>query len=313
MLDDYVNSLHNGFAMPRRLPPLNALRAFEAAGRLGSLTAAAEELHVTHGAISKAVMQLEDWLGVMLFERPGRKIRLSAAGRLYQEAAGRALDGLDEATRRCTEAGRPRTLVVNALPTFAMRWLLPRLPPFHRSHPGIELRLVTSDAPLATLGGDFDVAIRRGPESWPGFEATPFLAEREIPVVSPRLLDRLKLAEPGDLAQHTLLHAETRPGAWRRWLTAAGVESLTAAGNQHFDHFYLALQAAVDGLGVALGPLPVIQDEIAAGRLVAPFSGPAVPARAYCLIVPQTRIGDPMIRAFCDFLTAQGEATAPLQ
>lgn len=264
---------------------------------------------MTHGAISKAVVQLEEWLGVMLFERPGRKIRLSAAGRAYQEAVGRALDGLDEATRRCTEAGTPRTLVVNALPTFAMRWLLPRLPPFHRSHPGIELRLVTSDAPLAMIGGDFDIAIRRGPESWPGFEATPFLAEREIPVVSPALLDRLKLDHAGDLARHTLLHAETRPGAWRRWLAAAGAETLVAAGNQHFDHFYLALQAAVDGLGVALGPLPVIQDEITAGRLIAPLAGPAVPARAYCLIVPLARRGDSMIRAFCDFLLAQGGTT----
>jgi LysR family transcriptional regulator, glycine cleavage system transcriptional activator len=292
--------------LPRRLPPLNALRAFEAAGRLGSLTAAAEELHVTHGAVSKAVAQLEAWLGVMLFDRPGRKIRLSAAGRLYQEAVARALDGLDEATRRCTEAGRPRTLVVNALPTFAMRWLLPRLPPFHRAHPGIELRLVTSDAPIALLGGNFDVAIRRGPETWPGYATTPFLAEREIPMLSPKLLERLPLATAGDLSRHTLLHAETRPGAWRRWLGAAGAEALVPAGNQHFDHFYLALQAAVDGLGVALGPLPVISDEIEAGRLIAPLAGPAVPARAYCLVVPSARADDAMVQAFCRFLIEQG-------
>lgn len=293
--------------MPRRLPPLNALRAFEAAGRLGSLTAAAEELHVTHGAISKAVAQLEDWLGVTLFDRPGRKIRLNGVGRRYQEEVARALDGLDEATRRCTEAGRPRTLVVNALPTFAMRWLLPRLSPFHRLHPGIELRLVTSDAPLALISGDFDVAIRRGPETWPGFEATPFLAEREIPVLSRRLLDRLPLKQPADLARHTLLHAETRPGAWRRWLAVAGVETLNPAANQHFDHFYLALQAAVDGLGVALGPLPVIDDEIAAGRLIAPLAGPAVPTRAYCLVVPAARAADPVIRDFCRFIVEQGK------
>ena len=293
--------------MPRRLPPLNALRAFEAAGRLGSLTAAAAELHVTHGAVSKAVAQLEAWLGVLLFDRPGRKIRLSPAGRAYQEAVARALDELDEATRRLAEAGRPRTLLVNALPTFAMRWLLPRLPLFHRTHPGIELRLVTSDAPVAMVAGDFDVAIRRGPEPWPGFTATAFLAEREIPVLSPKLLDRVSLAEARDLAQHTLLHAETRPGAWRRWLAVAGVEGLAPAGNQHFDHFYLALQAAVDGLGVALGPLPVIDDEIAAGRLVAPLGGPTVPARAYCLIVPPAHAGDPVVQAFCRFLLDQGD------
>ena len=292
--------------MPRRLPPLNALRAFDAAGRLGSLTAAAQELHVTHGAISKAVAQLEDWLGVRLFDRSGRKIRLSAEGRLYQDAVARALDGLDEATRRCTETGRPRPLVVNALPTFAMRWLLPRLPHFHQSHPGIELRLVTSDAPITLVGADFDVAIRRGPENWPGFSAAPFLAEREIPVLSPKLLERRPLVAAGDLAGHTLLHAETRPGAWRRWLAAAGVETLSPAGNQHFDHFYLALQAAVDGLGVALGPLPAIDDEIEAGRLIAPLAGPMVPARAYCLIVPATHASDPVVHAFCAFLTEEG-------
>jgi len=296
--------------VPRHLPPLNAVRAFEAAGRLGSLTAAAEELHVTHGAISKAVAQLEAWLGVRLFDRPGRKIRLSAAGQLYLESVSKSLDGLDEATRRCTAAGRPSALVVNALPTFAMRWLLQRLPSFHRTHPGIELRLVTSDAPIALLSGSFDVAIRRGPEPWPGFEAMPFLAEREMPVLSPRLLERLPLTQASDLARHMLLHAETRPGAWRRWLAAAGVEGLNPAGNQHFDHFYLALQAAVDGLGVALGPLPVIDDEIEAGRLVMPLAGPAVPARAYCLVVPLARTGDPMVQAFCDFLKEQGAGPA---
>jgi LysR family glycine cleavage system transcriptional activator len=292
--------------MPRRLPPLNALRAFEAAGRLGSFTAAAAELHVTHGAISKSVAQLEDWLGVSLFDRPGRKIRLTANGARYQEEVGRALDGLDEATRRCREMGRRRSLIVNALPTFAMRWLLPRLPAFHAVQPGIELRLVTSDAPLAMVGGDFDVAIRRGPEPWPGFAVTPFLAEREIPVLSPGLLRKLPLDAAGDLARHTLLHAETRPGAWRRWLVAAGIGALVPAANQHFDHFYLALQAAVDGLGVALGPLPVIDDEIVAGRLIAPLAGPAVPARSYCLAVPAARDADPIIQSFCRFLIEQG-------
>ena len=168
------------------------------------------------------------------------------------------------------------------------------------------MRLVTSDAPIAQVSGSFDVAIRRGPEPWPGFQATPFLAEREIPVLSPRLLERLPLGSAADLARHTLLHAETRPGAWRRWLGVAGVPALNPAGNQHFDHFYLALQAAVDGLGVALGPLPVIDDEIEAGRLVMPLAEPAVPARAYCLVVPTARAGDPMVQAFCDFLKEAG-------
>jgi LysR family glycine cleavage system transcriptional activator len=296
--------------MSRRLPPLNALRAFEAAARLGNLSAAAEELHVTHGAISKAVAQLEAWLGVTLFERPGRRVRLNATGQTYQLALGEAFDLLDAATRRCGEAGRPRMLVVNALPTFAMRWLLPRLPRFQRGHPEVELRLITSDAPLAAQTGDFDVAIRRGPEAWPGYDWAPFLAEREVPVLSSALLARQPIADVGDLARHTLLHAETRPGAWRRWLGAAGVEGLVPTANQHFDHFYMALQAAIDGLGVVLGPRPVIDDELKAGRLVAPLAGPLVESRAYCRVVPQARAADSVIRDFCLFLAAEGAGPA---
>jgi len=294
--------------MSRRLPPLNALRAFEAAGRLGSLSAAAEELHVTHGAISKAVAQLEDWLGLELFERPGRRVRLNPVGQEYRLALGRILDQLETATRRCAEAGRSRTLVVNALPTFAMRWLLPRLPRFQRAHPGVELRLVTSDAPLAAVGAEFDVAIRRGPEAWAGYDVAPFLVEREVPVLSPALMVRFPIAEPSDLARHVLLHAETRPGAWARWFKVAGIDGLPPAGNQHFDHFYMALQAAIDGLGVVLGPRPVIDEELKAGRLVAPFAGPAVESRAYCRVVPQARAADSVIRDFCGFLAEEGAA-----
>jgi LysR family glycine cleavage system transcriptional activator len=297
--------------MSRRLPPLNAVRAFEAAARLGNLSAAAEELHVTHGAISKAVAQLEAWLGVQLFERPGRRVRLNPTGQAYQVALGEAFDLLDAATRRCGEAGRSRILVINALPTFAMRWLLPRLPRFHRAHPGVELRLVTSDAPLAALASDFDVAIRRGPEVWPGYVSEPFLAEREVPVLSPALLARQPLANAADLARHTLLHAETRPGAWRRWLGVAGLDGLVPAANQQFDHFYMALQAAIDGLGVVLGPRPVIDDELKAGRLVASLAGPEVESRAYCRVVPQARAADGVIGDFCRFLAEEGAGLEP--
>jgi len=262
---------------------------------------------VTHGAISKAVAQLEDWLGTTLFERPGRRVRLNAVGQTYQRDLSEAFDRIDAATRRCGEAGRARTLVVNALPTFAMRWLLPRLPKFQRDHPAVELRLVTSDLPLAAQSGDFDVAIRRGPEAWPGYEQEPFLIEHEVPVLSPALFARLPIRRASDLAAHALLHAETRPGAWRRWFVAAGIEALAPAANLQFDHFYMALQAAIDGLGVVLGPRPIIDDELEAGRLVAPLTGPLVESRAYCRVVPHARSGDSVIRAFSDFLAAEGQ------
>jgi LysR family glycine cleavage system transcriptional activator len=294
--------------MRRHLPPLSALRAFEAAARRGSFTAGAEELLVTHGAISRQIASLEAWLGLALFDRVGRRVRLTASGRDYLEAMSRAFDGMAEATRRLTEVGAVKSLTINALPTFSMRWLLPRLARFQQRHPDVALRLVTSDRPLDEVGEPFDVAIRRGPDTWPGCMAAPFLAEWEVPVMSPALAARQPIARAADLAGHTLLHADTRPGAWRRWLTAAGQGGLVVAGQQRFDHFYLTLQAAADGLGVALGPLPILADELASGRLVAPLDGPQLEARGYWRVIPQARAADPAVQALSDWLDAEGQA-----
>ena len=297
--------------MRRRLPPLSSLRAFEAAARRGSFTAGAEELLVTHGAISRQIASLEEWLGTALFDRIGRRVHLTAAGRDYLEAMTRAFDGMAEATRRLTEANTVRSLTVNALPTFSMRWLLPRLAGFQQRHSGVALRLVTSDRPLDEVRESFDVAIRRGPDTWPGCEGAPFLAEWEVPVMSPGLAARQPVGRAADLAGHTLLHADTRPGAWQRWLSAAGQSGLAVAGNQRFDHFYLALQAAADGLGVALGPFPILADELASGRLVAPLEGPRLEARGYWHVTPNTRAGDVTVQALCAWLDAEGQVAGP--
>jgi LysR family glycine cleavage system transcriptional activator len=294
--------------MRRRLPPLSSLRAFEAAARRGSFTAGADELLVTHGAISRQIASLEQWLSTALFDRIGRRVRLTAAGREYLEAMSRAFDGMADATRRLTEANMVKSLTVNALPTFSMRWLLPRLAGFQQRHPDVALRLVTSDRPLDEVGEPFDVAIRRGPAIWPECEAVPFLAEWEVPVMSPALAARLPVRVVGDLAGHTLLHADTRPGAWRRWLIAAGVPDLSVAGQQRFDHFYLTLQAAADGLGVALGPLPILADELASGRLVAPLDGPRLEARGYWRVTPHNRSHNPAVRDLCDWLDREGQS-----
>jgi LysR family transcriptional regulator, glycine cleavage system transcriptional activator len=293
--------------MRRRLPPLSSLRAFEAAARRGSFTGGAEELLVTHGAISRQISSLEDWLTTPLFDRIGRRVRLTTAGRDYLEAMSRAFDIMADATRRLTETAAVKTLTINALPTFSMRWLLPRLAGFQQRHPEVALRLVTSDRPLGEVGEPFDVAIRRGPDIWRDCEAAPFLAEWEVPVMSPALAARLPVRQAADLAAHTLLHADTRPGAWRRWLAAAGVQDLQVAGQQRFDHFYLTLQAAADGLGVALGPLPILADELAAGRLVAPLDGPRLEARGYWRVTPHARTGNPAVRALNDWLDREGQ------
>jgi LysR family glycine cleavage system transcriptional activator len=298
----------------RDLPPLNSLRAFEATARLGSLLAAADELCVTHGAVSRQVRLLEGWAGIALFERVGRRLLLTEAGRIYRDALGGAFDALAAASGRLRERGRSvQPLTVNALPTFTMRWLLPRLAGFQRRHPDIELRLITADDPIERLApGGFDVAIRRRLGAWPaGLVAEPFLAEHEIPVCAPALLGRAAIAVPADLAHQTLLHADKRPGAWARWLAAAGVPEIEhAAPRQRFDHFYLALQAAADGLGVALGPLPIIADDLAAGRLVAPLAGPKVPSASYCWIISAGLKDSAPVKAFCAWLSAEG-APAP--
>lgn len=291
--------------MENRLPPLNALRAFEAAARLGSFTAAAEALHVTHGAVSRQVRALEDWLGLALFARHGRRVLLTEQGRDYLHAVQTGFDTIIAATRRLAESRSRRQVMINALPTFTMHWLLPRLTRFQLRFPGVELRMVTSDAPLSTVAGGFDVAIRRGPGDWTGYIAGEFLVEHEIPVCSPALLERIPLKEPRDLGRHTLLSSVNRAHHWERWLALAGVADLAGARRQQFDHFYLALQAAVDGLGVTLGPRPVIDDELASGRLVAPLAGPMVRSRAYCWVMPKSRAADPVLKAFCDWLAEE--------
>jgi LysR family glycine cleavage system transcriptional activator len=295
--------------MSRRLPSLTALRAFEAAARHENLSRAAEELFVTHGAISRQIREIEAELGTALFERRGRRLVLTEAGRSYQRSVTSAFDDLAAATERLRHAATARRLTLNVLSTFAMRWLIPRLGRFQQLHPQIELRLATSDRPIARLGEPFDLAVRRGPEEWAGYRSAPFMTEQEFPVCSPALLARNPIVVPEDLRRHVLLEAETRPESWRRWLRAAGVAQLQPAGRQHFDHFYLCLGAAEDGLGVALGPMPLIADDLSVGRLVAPLPNLLVPARSYYWVVPERLANDPTIRALSQWLEEEGRRT----
>lgn len=296
--------------MHRKLPPLNALRAFEAAARAGSFTAAADELFVTHGAISRQIRQLEDWLGIQLFHRLGKRVQLTAAGRQYLPVLQTAFDNIATTAEKLTRQ-QASVLRINAVPTLTMQWLLPRLTRFQLQHPGVELRLATSDDAINNQHADFDIAIRRGDEHWEGFVSHPFLHEYEQPVISPILLARQPLQSIEDLARHTLLHAESRPVAWTRWLAAAGHPALQPAANQRFDHYYLCLQAAVDGLGVALSGQPAIDALIASGKLVTPFAGPLVPSRGYSWVVPLALAEDPLCAAFCHWLEDEGISASP--
>ena len=294
----------------RRLPPLNALRAFEAAARLGSFKDAAAELAVTHGAISRHVSLLEDWLGPpALFRRLNRRVVLTPTGEALLAETGPALDRLAVAADRHRVRGGqppPAVLRVNALATFSLRWLLPRLGQFRDRHPEIEVRLSTSNDPVDALSEPYDLIVRGGPDTFYGFTCHPFLTERRLPVCSPILLDRLPLTDVTDLRVHTLIHATTLPRVWPDWLAAAGVPDLAPAGSLTLDHFYLTLQAALDGLGVALGPTALVADDLASGRLVAPFPAVTLPTRGYHAYLPQTRAGDLSAMAFCSWLIEAG-------
>ena len=257
-----------------RLPPLNAIKAFEAAARLGSFTRAAEELNVTHGAVSRQVRLLEDWLGARLFLRTSRNAVPTQVGTDLLAEAGPALDRLAAVSQRLREPMPAAPLLrVSALPTFAMRWLIPRLPEFQRDHPGLELRIVTASTPAEQFRMDVDAVIS-GPWRQSGWVGKRFLGEARLPVLSPGVDGKVAHCElPADLERHTLLHAATLRAAWPRWLAAANVPDLKPAREQVFEHFYFAIQAALEGLGVIMGPVALISNELRAGRLLAPIAG----------------------------------------
>jgi LysR family glycine cleavage system transcriptional activator len=300
--------------VPRRsLPPLNAARAFEAAARLGSFKEAAAELGVTHGAVSQQIRLLESWLGApSLFRRSVRRVVITPAGAALLAEFGPALDRIAAAAQHHRERhgdAPVAVLRVNALATFSLRWLLPRMSRFRAEHPDIEVRLTTSNDPVDALPDPFDVVIRGGPDTFHGLSSRFLLSERRLPVCSPSLLAQLPLTEIADLSRHTLLHVASMPRLWRDWLADAGQSALEPAASLTFDHFYLTIQAALDGLGVAMGPTALIADDLAAGRLVTPFPKISLPARSYFAYLPEARSNDPHTAVFCDWLEQQGRRT----
>ncbi|MFC0241623.1 LysR substrate-binding domain-containing protein [Rhodopseudomonas telluris] len=301
-------------AQRRTLPPLNAVRAFEAAARLEGFKQAALELNVTHGAISQQVRLLEDRLGApALFRRTTRRVTLTAAGKALLDEIGPALDRIANAVQRHRATGGDvpaAVLRVNALATFSMRWLLPRLKRFRDEHPDIEVRLATSNEPIDALPDVFDVVIRGGPDAFHGFTSRLFLSERRLPVCSPSLIAKLPLDDISDLAPHTWLNVSSMPRLWHDWLVQAGQPRLSPAETLTFDHFFLSIQAALDGLGVAMGPTALIGDDVAAGRLIAPFPDVSLPARSYFAYVPDGSEAGSPTAVFCDWLEREGWPTA---
>lgn len=292
-----------------RLPPLNAIKAFEAVARLGSVTRAARELNVTHGAVSRQIRLLEDWLGARLFLRTGREVVATRAATEMLAEVGPALDRLAAAAGRVRKGASARGLLhISVLPTFAMRWLIPRLPELQQAHPGLELRIVTASTLAEQFRMDVDAVIS-GPTQQPGWVATRFLGEARLPVLGPELMKRNPLQRPADLARHTLLHAATLREAWPRWLALAGVADLKPAREQVFEHFYFAIQAALEGLGVLMGPVALLTDELRMGRLLAPIPEPAARTRGYYFFASERTVDVPAIVALREWLVAAGIAT----
>ena len=294
----------------RPLPPLNALRAFEAAARHGSFKHAADELGVTQGAVSRQVRLLEDWLGPpALFLRLGQGVELTATGEALLGETAAALDRLSAAAaRHLVQGGKPAVeiLRVNAFATFSLRWLLPRLAQFRARYPDVEVRLSTSNDDLESLRDSYDVIIRGGPDTFYLYESRLFLVERRLPICSPALLARSPIGSVDDLGRHVLLHTLKLPRIWSEWFAAAEHPPVEPAATLTFDHFYLSIQAALDGLGVAMGPGVLVADELRDGRLVAPFGDISLPTKNYYAYVPEKRAGDAVVQGFCAWLREVG-------
>jgi LysR family transcriptional regulator, glycine cleavage system transcriptional activator len=252
----------------RRLLFLNGIKAFEAAARSGSFAAAGAELNVSAAAVSRMVHLLEERLGVALFERKANRLVTTAAGRAYQSGLTPIFDALASLTAQVTAPSALRVLTIGVGPTFAMRWLIPRLADFSRQEPAVEVRFTTGGVAVP-FGDDWSCGIKLGDGNWPGLVAEPLFAADLTPVCAPKLAASIR--RPGDLRGPSLLRVAHSPEDWPAWLKAAGVARLTARGTE-FQYYGQALQAALDGLGIAIGIRPYIDDDLAAGRLVAPFS-----------------------------------------
>jgi LysR family glycine cleavage system transcriptional activator len=289
----------------RQLPPLNAVRAFEAAARAGGFQAAGVELHVSANAVGRLVKVLEDWLGVPLFKRLARGVALTEAGRSYLARVGALLDQLADATADVQRSENAETLTISATPSFVARWLVPRLGRLGERVPGIDVRLEVSVRLADFAREKVDVAIRYRAAVGAELHSELLMREDLSPVCSPALLAcNGPLRELSDLSEHILLHYEPRQPVpyhigWARWLAAVGAEDIDAERGPNFFFSHLALQAAAAGQGVALGSSPFIGDDLAAGRLVKPFGDLSVRSpHSFFIVCPPATANSEKIAAF---------------
>lgn len=291
--------------IPRRLPPLNALKAFEAAARHESFTRAAEELCVTQGAVSHQVKALEAELGLKLFSREPRRLVITGAGRDYLVVVRDALDRIAAGTDRLLQRQRAGVLTVSTSPNFASKWLVHRLGRFAEVHPTIDLRVSATLHHVDFAREDVDVAVRHGDGTAPGLDITRLYTEALFPVCSPGLLrGRHALRRPADLAHHVLLHLDDRQD-WSRWLDAAGVKDADLSRGPVLNQASMVIDAAVDGQGVALARTGLAARDLIGGRLVRPFSLVLPVSYAYWIVCPKATAKLPKIVTFRNWLLAE--------
>ena len=295
----------------RRLPPLNALRAFDAAARTGSFTLAARELDVSQSAISHQISHLEAFLGVRLFTRHARHVELTREGADYSMAMATAFQIIESESSRISRAGRRQSLRIKAFPTFTIRWLLPRLGAFHAMHPDIDVQITTSTMPADLAREDVDLTLdhQNGRQSGARYD---FLFDVELLPVAGRLLMQTAptMERPEDLLRHVLLHGLNRLDDWKIWLEGSGLQAPVLTRGLRFGNSHLVYQAAANGIGVAIAQPPFVEEDIANGRLITPFPRRVRTGEIYYLVTLPSRSATPAVDLFRDWIITQARNPA---
>jgi LysR family glycine cleavage system transcriptional activator len=294
----------------RRLPPLNAVKAFEAVVRLGNYNNAANELGVTHGAISRQVRLLEGYLGCRLFQTSGRHLVPTELARYYAAEVGGGLDRISLASARVIEPAAARLVRVSGMPSFVIHWMMPRLGGFQKSHPNIEVSLSASREPLEHLVSSNDVILRRQPMEWGGFECAHVFSDYRVMVCSPLVLRERKISTPKDILRETQLicDGKNQAGVWQRWMQAEGLEPPRQHRRLKFDHIFVLIEAVSRGLGVAIIPYSVVADLLDSGALVEPLSDMRMCYPNLYALYPETGRQPSSVKIFLNWLMQQGSA-----
>jgi LysR family glycine cleavage system transcriptional activator len=282
------------------LPSLTALRIMEAAARHHSFTRAGLELHITQSAVSRQIRILEESLKVRLFERKQQQVTLTAEGAQYLEKIRRPLERIEKATlEMLTGQSGGGALNVATPPAFGMHWLIPRLPRFQRAHPEIMISVLTRNAVFDFSGDEIDAAFHYGNNDWPYVVSVPLTGDKLVIVGAPSYLKSIPpVRTPADVVNAVKLQPIRRPNVWRDWMLAAGVEHANPWAGPRFEYYYLIMQAAVAGLGLAILPTMLVAEDLRSGRLVNPLGTQFQSPDFYCLVYPADKEGNPRLRAF---------------